>query len=141
MIGIIVSGHGNFATGLKSVIDLVVGNQENFEAVDFLESHSTEDLKNNLKFAMDKMDVEEYLFFTDIPGGSPFKNSVELSLEHGSSEVLAGSNIPMIIEILFDRYDDNPQKLIEKAIKTGKEQIISFTMKNKSKKIEEIDGI
>ncbi|WP_432408105.1 PTS galactosamine/N-acetylgalactosamine transporter subunit IIA [Wukongibacter sp. M2B1] len=141
MIGIIVSGHGGFATGLKSVIELVVGNQENFEVVDFLESHSTENLKNNLKLAMDKMDVEGYIFFTDIPGGSPFKQSVELSLEHGNSEVIAGSNIPMIIEILFDRYDNNPKELIEKAIKIGKEQIVSFSMKNKSKKVEEVDGI
>lgn len=141
MVGIIIAGHGNFATGFKSVINLVVGNQEYVEAVDFLESHSTEDLKNNLKAAMNNIDVDGYLFFTDIPGGSPFKKSVELSLEHENSEVIAGSNISMIMEILFDRFDNNPKELMEKAIEVGKSQILSFSMNKKSKKVEESDGI
>jgi PTS system N-acetylgalactosamine-specific IIA component len=141
MVGIIIAGHGNFATGFKSVIDLVMGNQENVEAVDFLESHSTEDLKNNLKVAMGNMDVDGYLFFTDIPGGSPFKKSVELSLEHSNIEIIAGSNISMIMEILFDRFDNSPKELMERAIKVGKNQIISFSMNKKSKRIEQSDGI
>lgn len=141
MTGIIISGHGNFATGFLSVIKLMMGNQENVEAVDFLEFHSTEDLKNNLESAMDKMNVDGYLFFTDIPGGSPFKSSVELSLENGNSEVIAGSNVPMIMEILFDRFDNNPKELMKKAIEIGKNQILSFKINKKTKKTEELDGI
>ena len=35
MIGILVTGHGRFATGITSALELVLGKQEWFEAVDF----------------------------------------------------------------------------------------------------------
>ena len=35
MIGIIVCGHGHFATGLTSSLHLIMGEQENYIAVDF----------------------------------------------------------------------------------------------------------
>ena len=140
MTGIIISGHGNFATGFLSAIKLVMGNQENLEAVDFLETHSTEELKSNIQSAMDKMHVDGYLFFTDISGGSPFKSCVELSLKNGNSEVIAGSNVPMIMEILIDRLD-NPKNLMNKAIEIGKNQILSFNINKKNKKVEVSGGI
>lgn len=140
MTGIIISGHGNFATGLLSAIKLVMGNQENLEAVDFLETHSTEELKNNIQSAMYKMNVDGYLFFTDISGGSPFKSCVELSLKNGNSEVIAGSNVPMIMEILINRLD-NPKILMNKAIEIGKDQILSFDINKINKKVEVSDGI
>lgn len=143
MLGIIISGHGSFATGLKSVIELVVGNQENFEAVDFLLSHSTEDLKSSLKSAMDRMNVDGYLFFTDIAGGSPFRKCAEIALEIGNCEVVAGSNVPMIMEILFERHDNDSSKLMKKAIEIGRKQIQCFSInKEKKKEVEEVvDGI
>ena len=37
MIGIIVAGHGNFASGITSMLELVVGKPENYEYIDFLQ--------------------------------------------------------------------------------------------------------
>ena len=36
LIGIIVTGHGNFASGLASSIEVIAGKQDKFEAIDFL---------------------------------------------------------------------------------------------------------
>ena len=36
MIGIVVTGHGHFPSGLLSAIELVVGRPENVAAVDFV---------------------------------------------------------------------------------------------------------
>ncbi|MGO1371804.1 MAG: PTS galactosamine/N-acetylgalactosamine transporter subunit IIA [Senegalia sp. (in: firmicutes)] len=141
MIALIIAGHGEFAKGLNSVIELVAGKQELVETVDFLESDSTDDLKNNIKKAIDNMNAEGTLIFTDIPGGSPFKMSVELSMENEGIEVIAGTNIPMIMEILFDRENVDLVELKERAMETGKKQIVTFEMKKKEKQELEDDGI
>lgn len=141
MIGLIITGHGEFAKGINSVIELVAGKQELVETVDFLESHSTDDLKNNIKNAIDNMNAEGYLVFTDIPGGSPFKMAVELSMENDGIEVIAGTNVPMIMEILFDRENVDLLELKERAMETGKKQIVTFEMKKKEKQQLEDDGI
>ena len=45
MIGLIISGHGNFASGLRSSLKLIAGEPINVEYVDFEETDSTETLK------------------------------------------------------------------------------------------------
>lgn len=35
MVGIIITGHSNFATGIASAVKLVAGQQKNLEAVGF----------------------------------------------------------------------------------------------------------
>ena len=55
MVGIIITGHCNFATGIASAVKLVAGQQKNLEAVDFLDTYSTEELKTKLTEALDKL--------------------------------------------------------------------------------------
>ena len=50
MIGIILTGHGNFATGMMSSVKLIAGTPEHFKAVDFPEGDSTENLAKNLAY-------------------------------------------------------------------------------------------
>lgn len=143
MVGIIVAGHGNFSSGIESVIKLIVGEQENIGFVDFLEEHSTEDLRKNIIDSIDRLDCDGYILFTDIPGGSPFKVSAEITMERDNFEVIAGTNMPMIMEILFDRNTNDVKSLKENAMETGKKQILTFDL-NENKKKKEIntdDGI
>ncbi|WDV47169.1 PTS galactosamine/N-acetylgalactosamine transporter subunit IIA [Clostridiaceae bacterium M8S5] len=140
MLGIIICGHGNFATGIKSSLELVVGKQNYLEAVDFIKSDSLENLENKIVSSMDKMDVNGYLFYTDLPGGSPFKKCVEISLKNSNSEVVAGTNIPMILDIIFERDNVDANSLMKKSIEVGKEQIVTFKLNKKNKQIDE-DGI
>ena len=53
MIGLIVTGHGNFASGLTSSLKLIAGEPKNYVAVDFLESYSVDDLERELTKALD----------------------------------------------------------------------------------------
>ena len=45
MIGLIVTGHGNFGSGITSSIELIAGPQEDYIAVDF-DGEGTEKLEN-----------------------------------------------------------------------------------------------
>ena len=55
MIGMILSGHGHFATGLTSSVELIAGMPELYVPVDFEKTDSTEDLQKKLEAALDKL--------------------------------------------------------------------------------------
>lgn len=96
MIGLIVTGHGNFGTGLTSSLKLIAGDLENYVAVDF--TQEVDQLAADLKAAMDSLaDCESILVLSDLPGGSPFKTAVEVGYPTGRVDVVAGTNLPMLI--------------------------------------------
>lgn len=138
MIGIIIVGHGEFAKGINSVIELIAGPQESLEVIEFLQGHSSEDLRDNIKESIERLETKQTLIFSDIPGGTPFKESAVLSTEYDGVEVIAGTNIPMLLEILFDREDGDIVDLKERALNTGKEQILSFNLESEE---DDEDGI
>ena len=133
MIGIIVSGHGNFATGIGSALELIVGVQNNLELVDFNKNDSVIDLETKIVESMKKMDVDGYLFLTDIPGGSPFKKCVEIGLKYKNCKTIAGTNVPMLLDVVFDRDEENVSDLIERVLISGKNHIVTFNIENKKK--------
>ena len=101
MVGLLITGHGHFATGLGSSLRLITGNTENIVYVDFEENHSTDTLTENLNKALDELkDCDGVLVLSDLAGGSPFKSAVECKVARPDQaiEVLAGSNLPMLIE-------------------------------------------
>ncbi|MGL5313867.1 MAG: hypothetical protein ACRC92_11535 [Peptostreptococcaceae bacterium] len=94
---IIITGHGNFGSGLKTSLDLIVGNHDFIKTVDFTQEKSPEDLKEEIKNTVAETNNKVYIF-TDLVGGTPFKVSSELTLEHSNIEVLCGTNLPMLVE-------------------------------------------
>ena len=42
MVGVLITGHGNFATGLKTSVELIAGASDYFKYVDFPEPISPE---------------------------------------------------------------------------------------------------
>lgn len=144
MIGMIVSGHGHFASGLSSSVKLIVGAPEKYEAIDFVEEFSIEDLKRELNAAIDRLsDCEGILIFTDLTGGSPFKTAVEISMERPDKNlrVLGGTNLGMLIETSMARAAfDNLDVLADMSTETGKEQIVKYAYVERVE-VESEDGI
>ena len=144
MVGLLITGHGHFATGRGSSLRLITGNTENIEYVDFEADHSTETLAHNLNQAFDKLkDCDGVLVLSDLAGGSPFKTAVECKFARPEQkiEVIAGSNLPMLIEgsMSMGIYD-NPLDMAEALIPTGKDYIIRFELAEHNDDTEE-DGI
>ena len=48
MIGIVILGHADYPSGLKSAIELLVGNPENFEALGLYQGESPDDYKSKI---------------------------------------------------------------------------------------------
>ena len=73
MIGLIVTGHANFGSGMTSSVNLIAGEQEAYRYVDFLPTYGTEELTEEIAKAMDELkDCEGIIIFTVLMGGSPF---------------------------------------------------------------------
>ena len=105
MVGFILTGHGNFANGIKSALDMVAGDQEAFEIVPF-EGSQAATYGDDLRAAITKMrgECEEgVIVFVDLLGGTPFNQSMMIANDVDKLEIVTGSNLPMIIELLFAR--------------------------------------
>ncbi|ELV7528653.1 PTS sugar transporter subunit IIA [Edwardsiella ictaluri] len=104
MIGLVISGHIHFASGMASAVRAIAGEQPQMRFIDFVESMSTDDLEAALRQAADEVDDGEgVLFLTDLPGGSPCNRALNVLMSREGVEVLAGVNLPMIANAAFER--------------------------------------
>ncbi|ROR21764.1 PTS system N-acetylgalactosamine-specific IIA component [Mobilisporobacter senegalensis] len=142
MIGIIVAGHGNFASGNLSSARLILGVQEKVIDVDFLEEDSTDTLKEKLINAIEQLG-EEVVILTDLAGGSPYNNAVVLKKEltNCKIEVIAGTNLAMIITAMLDREGCMVEDMAENVVQAGMDGISVFHFSNSIQEVVDEDGI
>lgn len=143
MVGIIVTGHGNFGSGLASSVQLIAGAQENFIVVDFVQEFSIEDLMSHLNKAVDDLSgCEGIIVFSDLVGGSPFKTAVEMSMTRDEKiVVLSGTNLGMLLEASMARgFIDDVDMLADMTVNTGKDQVMKYVFVERQEEETE-DGI
>ena len=131
MIGLLVTGHANFGTGITSSVNLIAGEQEAYKAVDFLPTYSTEDLTREITKALDELkDCEGVIIFTDLMVGTPFNVSAQIGHGKENIRIVAGTNLPMLVEIVMSRkFMDNLDELVDSVLETGKEQVTKYEFK------------
>ena len=131
MIGLLVTGHANFGTGITSSVNLIAGEQEAYKAVDFLPTYITEDLTREITKALDELkDCEGVIIFTDLMGGTPFNVSAQIGHGKENIRIVAGTNLPMLVEIVMSRkFMDNLDELVDSVLETGKEQVTKYEFK------------
>ncbi len=131
MIGLLVTGHANFGTGITSSVNLIAGEQEAYQAVDFLPTYSTEDLTREIAKALDELkECEGVIIFTDLMGGTPFNVSAQLGHGKENIRIVAGTNLPMLVEIVMSRkFMDDLDGLVDSVLETGKEQVTKYEFK------------
>ena len=130
MIGFILTGHGHFSTGLKSALDMIAGPQEAFEIVTFTEDAAGaygENLRAAVKDMREKTDG--VLIFCDLMGGTPFNQSMMITAEQDNVSVVAGTNLPMLIDIVMARTEDSTvEDLVAEAVEVGKEGVCHMSL-------------
>ena len=131
MIGLLVTGHANFGSEITSSVNLIAGEQEAYKYVDFLPTYSTEDLTVEITKALDELkDCEGIIIFTDLMGGTPFNVSAQLGHGKDNIRIVAGTNLPMLVEIVMSRkFMDDLDGLVESVLETGKEQVTKYEFK------------
>lgn len=142
MVGIIVTGHGKFATGMLSSLELIAGEQENLIGVDFLEEDTTESLEKMIEEAINKLG-NDVLVLSDLAGASPFRAAAGLSqkMTDKNIEVISGTNLGMILEVALCRDGMSSAELLEMAVNAGNSAIKTFEIKKREEVVEDEDGI
>lgn len=125
MIKLVMVGHGNFASGIMTSLNLIAGPQENIEVIDFTSDMSSDDVKKRILSSIEN--VETVLVLCDLLGGTPFKVASVIMSEHSEKRmnVIAGLNLSMMLEATFLRLENLPfDKLVEKILKAARDGII-----------------
>lgn len=129
MIGIIVTGHGTFATGLTSGLKLLAGEPSDYAAVDFDPEESLEVLTEDLQNALDRLKAcEGVLILADLTGGSPYNTAVRLKLGGADQiAVIGGASLPILLDAYMSRsMTSDPGVLARTSLEAGKAQTICF---------------
>ena len=145
MAGVVVTGHGNFATGLESSLKLIYGASSHIKFVDFVEGESTDTLKAELNAAFDELKEDgSILVLSDLLGGSPFKMAVESKLERQDVkiEVAAGTSFALLLACatMIEMFDD-ARDLADAAIAEGKDAMTLFELETEVEETTDEDGI
>ena len=118
MVGIILASHGDFAKGILQSGAMIFGEQENVAACVLEPSEGPDDIKAKMQAAINSFDdQEEVLFLVDLWGGTPFNQANSLFEAHKDKwAIVAGMNLPMVIEAYASRFSMNSAQEIATAI-------------------------
>ena len=122
MIGIIISGHGKFASGLESGLEMVIGKNKNVKSLDF-DGIDIQFYSQKLESLSQSM-VDEYdllAIVTDIRGGSPFNIAAKLGLNRDGILVFSGANFQLIYELLS--LDPKSEDFVNLALDKARREI------------------
>src|SRR5689334_17358727 len=113
---IIITGHGHFATGLQSTIELLAGRQEDLFFINFVENDSDITLKEKFEKMMNSQPNAEFLFFCDLLGGTPYKTAATIAFNNEKVAVVAGCNVASLLENLFTKENFSITELANRIV-------------------------
>lgn len=135
MIGFVLTGHAEFSSGLASAVDMVAGDQPAFAIVPFDGAQAAtygDDLRDTISTM--RGECEGVLVFVDLLGGTPFNQAMMISQDIADVEVVTGTNLPMLIELLLTRGAASTlEELVGQAVEVGQAGIVH-------KKLEPVAG-
>ena len=127
MLGIILTGHGAFASGRETAMKQILGEQPQFVAIDFPEASTTALLTQQMEEALSRLDpLEDVVFLTDLLGGTPFRVASTLAMQKPGREVIAGTNLQLMLEMVLERDDLSSEAFRRMALECGHRGLTSL---------------
>lgn len=130
-IAIVIGTHGWAAEQLLKTAEMLLGEQQNVGWIDFVPGENAETLIEKYHARLAELDTSQgVLFLVDTWGGSPFNAASRIVVDKERHEVIAGVNIPMLVETLMAR-DDDPafDELVATAVEAGREGVKALKAK------------
>lgn len=124
MIGIVVTGHGNFASEIISIVESIMGEQSYLEAVSVKVGEGEHNLRSKLDAVLKMMDIDEVLILSDIFGGSFSNACTYFARNRKHVAVVTGVNLPMMLKVLTYRSSVDLDGLVALACKGGREGVL-----------------
>ncbi len=134
MVGLLITGHGNFGSGIYSALEVIAGQCENVRFADFEKDRSVANYQQELNSILDEMIEmgQEVLVLADLLGGTPFKSAVRYGMKRGHIQVVSGANLSMTLEVEMARKSmTDLEQLASYTIEMGRQSITRFPFKQK----------
>lgn len=131
MVGIVVCTHSDFADGIRKSVEMILGEQENFDVICFQEGEDMLELSDRVKAVTGKYEEagEKYVVCVDLFGATPF-NASSAALAAFDTSVITGVNLPMLLQLMSDRDDcEDYDALLEGALSNAKDNMKIIKMK------------
>lgn len=122
MVGCILTGHGTFAEGLAGALQMVGGQQDDFQPVSFHEDEAgTYPQKLHEAIAQMAEKCGEVVVFCDLFGGTPFNQSMIATQQTPGVQVVTGTNLPMLLECVTSRTESTTaDEVVATALEIGR---------------------
>ncbi len=112
---LVLVSHGRFCEEFKKSTEMIMGPLDFIHTVPLLPEEGIDDF--TAKFSATVKDLDDYIVFADLLGGTPCNVVSRLILEGLQIELYAGMNMPMVIEFINSALIGVEAKYIEKANK------------------------
>ena len=120
MIGVVIVSHSNIASEFVSVLEHIVGKQENMQAISIFPDDDVEKKRKEIIQAIKKVDQKKgVIVLTDMFGGTPSNLAISV-MDEEKVEVVAGVNLPMLIKISSLRNKCKIKELIKISQESGR---------------------
>ena len=123
---VLLVAHGPLASGLRDAIEMIAGPQERMEVVQLLPEDDVEGVAGRLEAALRELGVEqdgEAVIFADLFGAAPANAAASLLRHRPNIEIVAGMNLPMLLESLLGREGVSARELAQSAVAAGRESV------------------
>lgn len=124
MIDILVATHGDFAQGLCSAAQVIMGPVEQLESIGLHLEDSIDEFTDQVLDFCDKA-KNDVLILTDLQGASPYNASARAisQIQNKTIICLTGVNLPILLDGLVKRETMDIEALSSDLMDTGKEGI------------------
>ncbi len=138
MAGVILTTHGNLASGLYSTVKMIAGEFKNIRIVEFHDGDDLESFDERIARAYKDLNYDRVVVICDLAGGTPFNRSVMTLSNEENVQFLAGANFAMLYQALSSDME-NMDEYIDDVLETSRDSIVKF--KNIKDKNDDLEGI
>ena len=119
----LITAHGTFASGIKSSLDIIIGETENVFVIDAY-VNGNKSIEDELRKILENIKPEdELIVFSDVMGGSITNQVLRFALRE-NVHIVSGMNLPLLIDIIMADTDMPVADLIENSLRAAKEQVV-----------------
>lgn len=127
VVGLVICTHGKFSDELVKASEMIFGKQEDVRTITFEPGESADELVGKYERAIEQLgEKDEILFIVDLFGGSPYNAASRIVADHENMDIIAGVNLPMLLEIYMQRTNSSLPELVDVAIHAGRDAVKSF---------------
>lgn len=124
--GIILTSHGNLASGVYSSVKMIAGDFSNVRICELHKGENFDNLDKKLLKAYDELNsYDNILILCDMAGGTPFNRAVLTLSKKKNVSFICGLNFEMLYQALTLDIKDKDD-LIQEIIRTSRRSITEY---------------